>query len=129
MPRKRTSAVYRQEIAASLRRAIREKKLSKNAAAARLGIERQMLWLYLKGKAAPGPEVLRKASKFLKLTLNGGTVLTPDAFGPEKKPRLQPKQLRLFAVLDEIQPNQIKTTPIGRIGDFFEFRVRIKVAS
>jgi transcriptional regulator with XRE-family HTH domain len=129
MAKKRTSPTFRREIAACLRRAIRENKLSKNEAAKRLGVERQMLWLYLKGKMAPGPEVLRKASKSWKLTLSDGTVLGPDAFGPEKKPRSLPKQLRLFEALEEIQPNQIKTTLIGRVGDFFEFRVRIKVAS
>lgn len=129
MPKRRTSAAFRHEIASCLKKAIREKKLSKNAAAKRLGVKRQTLWLYLKEKAAPGPEVLRKASKLWKLTLSDGTVLSPEAFGPEKKPRSVPKQLRLFEALEEIQPNQIKATLIGRVGDFFEFRVRIKVAS
>jgi transcriptional regulator with XRE-family HTH domain len=129
MAKKRTSSAFRQEIASCLKRAIREKKLSKKAAAARLGVKRQMLWLYLTGKAAPGPEILRRASKLWKLTLSDGTVLGPDLFGPENKPRGLPKQLRLFEALEEIQPNQIETRLIGRIGDFFEFRVRIKVAS
>jgi transcriptional regulator with XRE-family HTH domain len=129
MPKSPTSLTFRREIAACLRKALRENNVSKNKAAKHLGIKRQMLWLYLKGKAAPGPEVLRKASKIWKLTLSNGTVLSPGAFGPEKKPRSQPRQFRLFEILDEIQPNQIKTTPIGRVGDYFEFRVRIKVAS
>lgn len=129
MPKRRTSSTFRHEIAKCLNKAIREKGLSKSDAARALGIKRQTLWLYLKEKSAPGPEVLRKASKLWKLTLSDGTVLTSEAFGPEKKPQSQPRQLRLFEALDDIKPNQITTKLIGRVGEFFEFRVRIKVAS
>lgn len=129
MPKRRTSSALRLEIAKCLKRAIRENGLSKGDAAKALGIERQTLWLYLSGQSAPGAEVLRKASKLWKLTLSDGTVLTSEAFGPEKKPKLQPKQLRLFEALDDIRSDQITTRLIGRVGEFFEFRVRIKVAS
>lgn len=129
MPRRRTSPTFRHEIAKCLKKAIRENNLTQEAAAKCLGVKRQTLWLYLKEELAPGPEVLRRASKAWKLTLSDGTVLSPDAFGLEKKPQSQPKQFRLFEAFEEIKPNQIKTTLIGRVGDFFEFRVRIKVAS
>lgn len=117
------------ELAVCLKAAIREKKLSKKEVAARLGVKRQTLWLYLKEKSAPGPEVLRRASKFLKLTLSDGTVLTSEAFGPEKKPTVLPKQLGLYDALEELRQNQLETKLIGRVGKYFEFRVRIKVAS
>jgi transcriptional regulator with XRE-family HTH domain len=129
MPRRQTNATFRHEIAVCLKKAIREAGLSKGEAAQRLGVKRQTLWLYLKEKKAPGPEVLRRASKFLKLTLSDGTVLNSGAFGPEKGPSPTAMQMRLFDAFEELRPNQIETKLIGRVGKYFEFRVRIKVAS
>ena|SRR5579862_9281607 len=129
MSRRRTSPRFRQQVAACLKEAIRENRLGKSDAAKLLGVKRQTLWLYLKEKTAPGPEVLRRASKLWKLSLSDGYVVTSAAFGPEKKPQPRPKQLDLYKALDEIRPNHVTTRLIGRVGEFFEFRVRIKVAS
>jgi transcriptional regulator with XRE-family HTH domain len=124
-----TSLRLRQEIASCLKAAIKKGGLSKKEAAELLGVERQTLWLYLTAKVAPGPEVLRKASRLWKLKLSNGYVLKSGAFGPEKNIEAYVKQLNLYEALEQISSDQIEAQPVGRIGEYFEIRVRIKLAS
>jgi transcriptional regulator with XRE-family HTH domain len=127
--RRPTNLRLRQEIAACLKAAIKKDRLSKKKAAELLGVKRQTLWLYLNAKVAPGPEVLRKASKLWKIKLSDGYILRSAAFGPGKKIESYVKQLNLYEALDLITPDQIAAEPMGRVGEYFEFRVRIKLAS
>ena len=99
-------------------------------AAAQIGIRRQTLWLYLSEKSMPGGEVLKRACKCWKLALNvKGFSFTSAAFGSPKDKTPRAEQYDLFRALNQIHPKQIKTTVVRRAGQFFELRVRIRVAS
>ena len=129
MPRQKTTLAFRRAIARSLNKALKSTKWTKGYLAKRLGVRRSTLYLYLNAEKAPGAEVLKRISRICKLTLQNGYVVTGGAFGPEKLPRLEMKQLDLFNDLRDIQPSQIETKVIRKAGKFLEFRVRIKVAS
>ena len=130
MSKRRPNADFRHEIAGRLREAIQDNHLTISKAAKLLGVTRQSLWLYLNEKSTPGGEILKKACKLWKLTLNlEGFSFTSEAFGPERKALPRPQQLDLFRALEKLRPDQIDTRVIGRVRGFFELRVRIKIAS
>ncbi len=118
----------RREIARCLKDAIRDNHLTKSEAADLLKVRRQTLWLYLNGKVTPGGEVLRRAFELwgIKLIL-GELVITKESFGPkiELDPRI-PEQLSLLDQLDKLSNDQLEVTAVGRRGDYFEFKIRIK---
>lgn len=129
MSKRGSSTEFRQEIALRLKEAILKSGLTKAEAAQKLGVTRQTLWLYLAAKCAPGSEVLKRACQEWKLSLTvKGVTFTPDAFGAPQD-RITTKQLDLLEALDQIRPDQIQTQFVGRIGPFYELRLRIKVAS
>lgn len=68
MPRRPADPEFCDEFAAKLRRAI-VGRVTKKLAAATLGVSRQMLDVYLNGKAAPGPDVTLRAMKAWNFTL------------------------------------------------------------
>lgn len=128
---KRTSdSELRREIASRLKDAISGNHLTKSQAADLLKVKRQTLWLYLKGKVTPGGEVLRRAFELWGIRLVLGTlVITKESFGPkiEPDPRI-PEQLSLLDQLDRLSNDQLEVTAVGRRGDYFEFKIRIKTA-
>jgi transcriptional regulator with XRE-family HTH domain len=121
----------RAEFARQLSEAI--KGTSKNLAANKLGISRQMLRLYLKGKATPGGEVIKKACDEWCLTLSiKGFQFAGEAFASNVKPRGRQDKLSepsLFDLLDKLEKNQIEAEVVGREGDSFYLRFRIKLAA
>jgi transcriptional regulator with XRE-family HTH domain len=122
---------FRRAIVNGLLEALRKYKLTKSKAAELLGIERQTLWLYLRGKATPGGEVLRKAFELwgLKIEL-GGYVITKESFGvrPEPEARVA-EQLNLLDQLEKLTNDQLEVEAIGRRGQYFEFRIRVKTSA
>ena len=106
---------------------------SQKLAADKLGISRQMLRLYLKGLSTPGGEVIKKACDEWHLSLSiKGFEFTGEAFTYEVKPRGRRARLvepTLFDLLDKLQKNQIEAEVVGREGDSFYLRFRIKVAA
>ncbi|MGD0858982.1 MAG: helix-turn-helix transcriptional regulator [Terracidiphilus sp.] len=133
MPKRKHSNTdeLRAEFARQLSEAI--KGISKNLAAKKLGISRQMLRLYLKGMATPGGEVIKKACDEWSLTLSiKGFQFTGDAFASNAKPRGRQDKLSepsLFDLLDKLEKNQIEAEVVGREGDSFYLRFRIKLAA
>jgi|SRR5579872_429316 len=128
MSKRPPDPVLRRAIIDGLQHAIRDHKLNKSQAAELLGVKRQTLWLYLAGKATPGGEVLRKAFELwgLKIELHG-YVITKESFGPQPLPEpKEPTQLDLLEQLEKLREDQFEVAPIGRRGEYFEFRVRIK---
>jgi transcriptional regulator with XRE-family HTH domain len=121
----------RAEFARQLSEAI--KGISKNQAADKLGISRQMLRLYLKGMATPGGEVIKKACDEWRLTLSiKGFQFAGEAFASNVKPRGRQDKLSepsLFDLLDKLEKNQIEAEVVGREGDSFYLRFRIKLAA
>ncbi len=128
MSKHSSDSELRREIARCLKDAIRDNHLTKSKAADLLKVKRQTLWLYLKGKVTPGGEVLRRAFELwgIKLIL-GGLVITKESFGPKMDlDRRMPEQLSLLDQLDKLSNDQLEVTAVGRRGDYFEFKIRIK---
>jgi len=133
MPKRKHSNTdeLRAEFARQLSNAI--KGTSRKLAAEKLGISRQMLRLYLKGLATPGGEVIKKACDEWRLSLSiKGFQFTGDAFASEVKARGRQEKLpepSLFDLLDKLEKNQIEAEVVGREGDSFYLRFRIKLAA
>ena len=133
MPKRKHSntEALRSEFSEQLSAAI--KGASKRSVAEKLGVSRQMLRLYLKGEATPGGEVIKKACDEWGLSLSiKGFHFTSDAFAGESKPRKRQKktqQLNLLDLLDRLKSDQLEAQIVGREGDSFYLRLRIKVAA
>lgn len=132
MSKRGSDPELRKAIVAGLNTAIRQRNLKKSEAAELLGIKRQTLWLYLKGKATPGGEVLRRAFELwgLKIEL-GGYTITKESFGPKPEPDAAPqaKQFNLLDQLEKLDREQLEVEPVGRRGEYFEFKIRIKATA
>ena len=86
-----------EEFAANLRTAV-VGKVSKKTAAATLGVSRQMLDVYLKGKATPGSDVIMRAMRAWKLPFayRGREITISQLTRPARGPtHPQPEQLLL----------------------------------
>jgi transcriptional regulator with XRE-family HTH domain len=130
--RKHTNTdALRAEFASQLNNAI--KGISKKAAADKLGISRQMLRLYLKGAATPGGEVIKKACDEWNLSLSiKGFHFAAEDFASESKSRektLTSPQLNLLDILEKLQSDQLEAQVVGREGDSFYLKLRIKIAA
>jgi transcriptional regulator with XRE-family HTH domain len=128
MSKRSADSELRREIASRLKDAIRDNHLTRKKAADALGVKRQTLWLYLKERATPGGDVLRRAFELWGITLRlQGCVITKESLGPEPAPREKlPEQLSLIDLLDGLEDRQLEATVIGRREDYFELKVRIK---
>jgi transcriptional regulator with XRE-family HTH domain len=128
MSKRSADSELRQEIASRFKEAIRDHNLTNTKAAELLQVKRQTLWLYLKEKATPGGDVLRRAFELWGITLKlPGFVITRETLGPEPPPSEKlPEQLSLIDQLDRIEDRQLEATVIGRREDYFELKVRIK---
>ena len=121
----------RRAIINGLTEALRANNLTKSRAAELLGIKRQTLWLYLRGRAIPGGAVLRRAFELwgLKIEL-GDCVITKESFGPKPTPsRRAAEQLNLLDQLEKLSNDQLEVAPIGRRGEYFEFKIRIRTST
>jgi transcriptional regulator with XRE-family HTH domain len=124
------TAEVRREFAQQVKAATKD--LPKRVIAEKLGISRQMLNLYLREKATPGGEVIKRACDEWQLTLSiKGFVFAGDAFSAEVKPSTAEDivQPTLFDLLEKLQANQLEAIIVGRIGDSFHLELRIKSAA
>lgn len=133
MPKKpsENTQALRTEFASQLSKAIAG--IPKRTAAEKLGVTRQMLELYLKGKSTPGGEVVKKACDEWKLTLSvRGFEFSSDAFAyqPKRKsPAIKATQLSLLELLEKLRNDQLEAKVMGREGDSFYLELRIKVVA
>lgn len=130
--RKRSNSdELRAEFASKLSGAI--KGISRNLAAEKLGVTRQMLRLYLKGLATPGGEVIKKACDEWNLSLSiKGFQFSAEAFATEArspKGKTASPQLSLLDLLEKLQSDQLEAQIVGREGDSFYLKLRIKLAA
>ena len=119
----------REEIALKIQKAITDNRLTYGRASELLEIRRQTLWLYLRKKATPGGEVLRRACRLWDITLSvKGFQFSEEAFAtPRRTPsEALPQQLSLLDVLQTIREDQLEVAVVGRVGDAFEVKLRIK---
>lgn len=105
----------------------------RKSVAAKLGISRQMLQLYLNRKATPGGEVIKKACDEWQLTLSiKGFEFPGEAFASMPKARrqkLMSNEPGLFDLLDRLNKDQLEAEIVGREGDSYYLRLRIKLAA
>ena len=132
MPQKLTenTAALRTDFAARLSKAI--SGISKSEAAEKLGISRQMLNRYLKGQSTPGGEVIKRACENWKLTLSiRGFEFKAGAFDAPTRRRTVAKsgQLSLLELLEKLRNDQLEAKIVGREGDSFYVKLRIKVVA
>jgi len=119
---------WRREIASRFREAIAKQHLSNAQAADMLGVKRQTMWLYVRERVTPGGDVLKKACQLWGISISRkGVEFSAGAFGPERKtPMPQPNQMSLFDALELLREAQLDTEVIGKSGDYFELRIRIR---
>jgi transcriptional regulator with XRE-family HTH domain len=133
MPKKKHSNTDELRVEFARKLSAATKDISRKLAADKLGISRQMLRLYLKGAATPGGEVIKKACDEWNLSLSiKGFLFTGDAFAQDTKTRERQEELPepgLFDLLDKLSKNQIEAEVVGREGDSYYLRFRIKMAA
>lgn len=133
MPQKpsRNTDALRTEFAAQLSKAIQG--VSKREAAEKLGITRQMLNRYLKGRSTPGGEIIKRACDTWKLSLSvRGFEFKAGAFDAPSRRRSETakaSQLSLLELLEKIRNDQLEAKIVGREGDSFYLKLRIKVVA
>jgi transcriptional regulator with XRE-family HTH domain len=131
LPQKLTenTAALRADFAARLSKAI--SGISKTEAAEKLGITRQMLNRYLKAKSTPGGEVIKRACENWKLTLSiRGFEFKAGAFdAPARSTAAKSSQLSLLELLEKLRNDQLEAKIVGREGDSFTLKLRIKVVA
>lgn len=133
MPQKssQNTAALRTEFAAQLSKVIRG--LSKKAAADKLKVSRQMLNRYLKGKSTPSAEIVKRACEEWKLTLSvRGFEFKGGAFETLPKRRSEAAraaQLSLLDLLEKVRNDQLEAKIVGREGDSFYVKLRIRVVA
>src|SRR5260370_39953298 len=119
---------WRSEIADRFREAIAKRHLTNTQAAEMLGVKRQTMWLYLNRRATPGGDVLKKACQLWGISISRrGVEFSAGAFGPERKAQTaRPKQMSLFDALELLREARLDTEVIGKSGEYFELRIRIR---
>ncbi|MGB7283927.1 MAG: helix-turn-helix transcriptional regulator [Candidatus Acidiferrum sp.] len=131
MSKRSADSELRRAIVSGLTDAIRKNRLTKSKAAELLGVKRQTLWLYLRGKATPGGDVLRRAFDLWGLRIElGNYVITKESFGLRPEPvGPSAEQLSLLDQLEKISDDQLEVAAMGRRGEYFEFKIRIKATA
>ncbi len=97
-----------------------------------LQVKRQTLWLYTKGRATPGGEVIKRACDHWKVKLTvKGFEFSGAAFETKKKAPQEalPPQPGLFDLLGTLTSRNLEAKVVGRVGDSFYLQIRIKEAS
>jgi DNA-binding XRE family transcriptional regulator len=111
MPKKPSDPDFRDEIALKFKEAIKNKGLTKKAAAADLEVTRQSLYLYTKAKVLPSPDVIRRAMELWKidLTYRDHRLTLEDLSGVAPSPRLaEAVQMTLWDVIKKLDNQSVK---------------------
>jgi DNA-binding XRE family transcriptional regulator len=134
MPRKASDPEFRSEIAAKFKAVIKNKGLTKQAAAKELGVTRQSLYLYTKGRVAPGPDVVRKAMELWKidLTYRGHRLALEDLSAPAAAVHLPvsiPIQMNLWDVIKKLDNQSVKVEIRDKNLSLIELKVSINLGA
>jgi transcriptional regulator with XRE-family HTH domain len=128
-----TERAFRAHFASALRKVVGGQRGAASAAANQLGISRQALSLYLKGKVTPSADVVRRACTVFKLSMNVRGQLVSSATYEHSVDRLRvealPLQLPLLPeALQNLSNRQLDVQVLRKIGDALELRVIIDFA-
>jgi hypothetical protein len=132
MPRRPADPEFCAECARKLREAV-VGKMRKKAAAAVLGVSRQMLDVYLKAEATPGPDVLLRAMKAWRFTLKyRGREITSSQLArpPAGETPSTPEQLLLplREAIEALNEGDLGVRIVRKAPDRIELQVSIKFA-
>jgi hypothetical protein len=119
-----TEELLRAELSKALKAAIGEKRGNITAAAKSIGISKQTLSLYIRRKATPGAEILRKicAQWNLQLNIHGALV---DASGPAEKTPERAEQLFLFEAIAQVEDSGLQVAVLRRLDESIDLKVTI----
>jgi transcriptional regulator with XRE-family HTH domain len=112
---------FRKQFAEKLADVVGSKRGAQTRVANELGVDRQLVSLYLKGDTTPGQEVLRRTRELWGFpTEYGGLPLGAEPFPRRFAPRIEPQQLKLFS-----EDQQLKVVVLRRSVDSLELKVSI----
>jgi len=112
---------FRMEFAAGLASVIGSRRGAQTWAANQLGVNRQLISLYLKGGTTPGQDLIRRARELWGFPSEyGGLPLGDATFLRRPGPRVQPQQLKLFS-----EDQQLKVIVLRRSADSVELKVSL----
>lgn len=124
-----TERAFRKAFADALRNMIGNERGGASRAAAELRTSRQAISLYLKEKATPSAELVRRAIKAwnLKMDVDGYVVSESSYIQKSSGPiAAEPLQLSLLSeALDSINDENVKVKIVQRIGDSIALKVNI----
>jgi transcriptional regulator with XRE-family HTH domain len=117
--------LLRAEIARALSAAIGGSRGAQSSAAEQLGVSRQAMSLYIRQKATPSSEILRRMCQTLKLSLNvEGATVDLSAFA-QKTPRKTPVQTSLFDALSDVGDQQLDVKVLRKRAQSLDIQVTI----
>src|SRR5271165_4589285 len=107
----RPEKLLRAKLADALSAAIGSKRGAQAGAARRLAISPQTVSLYLREKATPGTEILRRICAEFKLSLDvEGTTLDSSSFRAPMKRESKPTQMSIFEAISDFDNQQLNVT-------------------
>ena len=125
----RSERLLRAAIARALTEAVGVGRGAQSTAAKRLGISRQAVSLYVRQKATPSSENLRRMCEILKLPLNiEGATFDLSGFSP-KPPSKVPVQRSLFEALSDVEDQQLDVKVLRKRAHSIDLQVSIDFKS
>lgn len=119
--------MFRESFAQALRSAIGTARGGGTVAANRMGVSRQAISLYLKLKATPSAEVIRKACSAFGLTVTpNGELLALSGPQPIQRQEKLPRQLPLLPeAIESLTSDQLDVQILRKLGDSVHLEVKI----
>jgi transcriptional regulator with XRE-family HTH domain len=116
-----TERDFRERFATALSAAIGSDRGAQTRAAKKLGVPRQTVSLYLKGKTTPGGDLVQRAREIWGLNLDyGGIPIDADSHPHRPALRVEPQQLTLFS-----EDRQLEVHVVRKSVDSVDLRVSI----
>jgi transcriptional regulator with XRE-family HTH domain len=122
----RSEKLLRAKLADALRVAIGSKRGAQARAAKRLGVSAQTVSLYLRQKATPGTEILRRVCAAFKLSLDvEGATLDSNSFEAPLKREAKPMQMSIFEAISDFDDQQLNVTVLRKRARSIDLKVSI----
>ena len=120
-------ARLRQHLAHALQQALGSDRGASAEAARKAGITRQALSLYLKMKATPGSETLRRlcSALSLRLDIEGAVVTGQPTESDPLGAQAVPEQMSLFRAISSVDQSQLRVEVLSRGSQSMDLKVSI----
>ena len=121
-------------VAESFQSVLASRRMTKTRAAKELGVSRQMLHLYLKGKSLPKREVLQRACEAWELKINYRDLIVSSGSFPSpsvKTETSEPKQLELDLqeAIDQLGNENLAVRILRKDNGRIELQVDVRFGS